>query len=175
MKREILVPLDFSETTGATLSEGAELAHLMGASLCLLHVEDVSDEMSSYAISRPFLGFGMESEITGIGGLNPKYVHPAASDQESSSLVKLQEYQERLFYNGIESTTMTGYGSVAREIVTEAKRLGVCMIVMGSHGRGRFRRLTGGSISRYVSRHASCPVVIVPAKARVDTHYRLAG
>jgi nucleotide-binding universal stress UspA family protein len=39
-------------------------------------------------------------------------------------------------------------------------------IVMGSHGHGGFRRALLGSLSDYVVRHATCPVVISGADAR---------
>ena len=37
--------------------------------------------------------------------------------------------------------------------------------MIGSRGAGVFRRLTMRSVSIQVSRHARCPVVVIPAKA----------
>ncbi len=41
------------------------------------------------------------------------------------------------------------------------------MIVLGSHGAGGLTRFLMGSTAGQVSRHAQCPVHIVPAEARV--------
>jgi nucleotide-binding universal stress UspA family protein len=39
------------------------------------------------------------------------------------------------------------------------------LVVVGSHGAGRLRRLMLGSVSAQVSQHARCPVVVIPAGA----------
>jgi nucleotide-binding universal stress UspA family protein len=39
------------------------------------------------------------------------------------------------------------------------------LIVIGSRGAGRLRRLVHGSVSNQVSQHARCPVVVIPAEA----------
>jgi nucleotide-binding universal stress UspA family protein len=39
------------------------------------------------------------------------------------------------------------------------------LVVVGSRGAGRLRRLMTGSVSGQVSQHARCPVVVIPAEA----------
>jgi nucleotide-binding universal stress UspA family protein len=46
-------------------------------------------------------------------------------------------------------------------IVRQAKRLGVAMIIMGSHGRTGLRRFLLGSVAERTLRYAECPVLIV--------------
>lgn len=48
-----------------------------------------------------------------------------------------------------------------REIVKEAERWQAGMIVLGSHGRRGFERLTIGSVSEHVALHASCSVEVI--------------
>ena len=38
------------------------------------------------------------------------------------------------------------------------------LVVVGSRGAGRLRRLVLGSVSNQVSQHARCPVVVIPAR-----------
>jgi nucleotide-binding universal stress UspA family protein len=45
------------------------------------------------------------------------------------------------------------------------ERFGCDLIVVGSHGHGRLRRLFRGSLTDEVVRHARCPVLIVKAPA----------
>jgi nucleotide-binding universal stress UspA family protein len=40
------------------------------------------------------------------------------------------------------------------------------LVVVGSRGAGRLRRLVMGSVSAEVSQRACCPVVVIPAEAR---------
>jgi nucleotide-binding universal stress UspA family protein len=51
--------------------------------------------------------------------------------------------------------------SPARVILKEAERWGAQMIVLGSHGRRGFDRLTMGSISEHVALHAHCSVEVI--------------
>ena len=51
-------------------------------------------------------------------------------------------------------------GIPAAELV--AASWGADLLVLGSRGAGGFTRLLMGSVSRQVSQHAHCPVVIVP-------------
>jgi nucleotide-binding universal stress UspA family protein len=48
-----------------------------------------------------------------------------------------------------------------------AAALDADMLVVGSHGAGGFPRSLTGSVSSQVTRHADCPVVVIPAQHRV--------
>jgi nucleotide-binding universal stress UspA family protein len=50
----------------------------------------------------------------------------------------------------------------ADEVLLEASR-DAAMLVLGSHGHRGFMRALVGSVSGHCLRHASCPVVIIPA------------
>lgn len=56
----------------------------------------------------------------------------------------------------------------AGAIVAEAERTGADLIVIGSSGKGAWRRLFGGSVSEKVAREAPCPVMISPPQASED-------
>jgi nucleotide-binding universal stress UspA family protein len=51
-----------------------------------------------------------------------------------------------------------------RTIVDAAERTHVAVIVMGTRGRSGVRSLVLGSWSHHVAQHATCPVLIVPAR-----------
>lgn len=55
--------------------------------------------------------------------------------------------------------------SDALEIVHEAERWHADLVVLGSHGRRGFDRLTIGSVSEHVALHASCSVEVVRSGA----------
>jgi nucleotide-binding universal stress UspA family protein len=63
----------------------------------------------------------------------------------------------------IKATTETPFPQdvPARMILKEAERWGANLIVLGSHGRRGFDRLTLGSVSEHVAFHAHCSVEVV--------------
>lgn len=65
---------------------------------------------------------------------------------------------------GISVTTHVVEGSPADAIVAEAERWGADLIVLGSHGYGRVRRVVLGSVAGAVVAKAPCSVQVVRAK-----------
>jgi nucleotide-binding universal stress UspA family protein len=61
----------------------------------------------------------------------------------------------------VETDTPLPRDSNAREIVKEAERWDARMVVLGSHGRRGFDRLTLGSVSEHVALHAPCSVEVI--------------
>ncbi|MCI0346454.1 MAG: universal stress protein, partial [Chloroflexi bacterium] len=49
----------------------------------------------------------------------------------------------------------------AEGILGEARRLRAAAIVVGARGLGALKRITLGSVSETVLRHATCPVLVV--------------
>jgi nucleotide-binding universal stress UspA family protein len=56
-------------------------------------------------------------------------------------------------------------GRVSAAIVGLLEKFGCDLIVIGSHGHGRLRRLLHGSLMEEVVRNARCPVLVVKAPA----------
>jgi nucleotide-binding universal stress UspA family protein len=53
----------------------------------------------------------------------------------------------------------------AAEVVAAMEKFGCDLIVIGSHGHGRLRRLVRGSLTDQVIRAAHCPVLVVKVPA----------
>ena len=75
---------------------------------------------------------------------------------------QLQACAERLRGSGVEATALLTQGAIADTILTEAVRLEVQLIVMGSHGYGAIADLIAGGVCRVVLRKALCPVLVIP-------------
>jgi nucleotide-binding universal stress UspA family protein len=72
-------------------------------------------------------------------------------------------------------TLTTAEGDAAAEIVRHAAETRADLIVMGTHGRSGFDRVTLGSVTEKVLRRASCPVLTLPpgsASAADAVEYR---
>jgi universal stress protein A len=138
--QRILVPVDFSESTGTTLQYAAAFAHQFDATLTLLHV--VKPE------SLPCW----------------RGVRPAGLIQERCEAVECQLGQliETVCEEDISTEIIIAVGKPSRQIINEAKETRANLIIMGSHGAvgswGLYRRNT----TPKVVRHAPCPVLVVP-------------
>jgi nucleotide-binding universal stress UspA family protein len=60
-------------------------------------------------------------------------------------------------------------GASAAGILEMLEAFGCDLIVIGSHGHGRLRRLLRGSLTDAVVRHAHCPVLVVKAATNPPT------
>jgi nucleotide-binding universal stress UspA family protein len=172
---DLLVLVDFSDTTALVLSTASRLALSLGSRLALMHV--VTGE--AYTHRHP-----------GAAGEGWQEVHVAArrpaaladqhhapdqgfrtvhvSDENAPALhaqEHLQHHVDALRAQGVKVAPILVSGKPVEKILAEADRLQPAMIVLGSHGHGALHHLLLGSVSEGVLRKAKCPVVIVPRGA----------
>ena len=127
-----------------SLDYARDLAHRFHASLHLLHV-----------VNRPLLAEGLAAEA-------------AMSTATAMGSDMVEDAQRRLRKQAPEgASTDVVFGYAARSIVEHASRLGVDLIVMGSHGRTGIAHVLLGSVAEAIVRTAPCPVLTVrgPVKA----------
>jgi universal stress protein A len=134
----ILVPTDFSQPSEHALNYARDLAHQFHASLHLLHV-----------VNRPLLAEGLAAEAALSNG----------TAMGSDMVEDAQRRLRKLVPEAASADVVFGYA--ARSIVEHASRLGVDLIVMGSHGRTGIAHVLLGSVAEAIVRTASCPVLTV--------------
>ncbi len=134
----ILVPLDHSDRDRAAVAHAAALAHLHGATIHLLHVEE-----------------GATSQLFG----------PLSSTAEvSSGQEYLEDIVNSLRENGLEADLRIAHGRSPRaEIVRAARTLQPDLVVMGAHGHTGLKDLIFGTTIDGV-RHAVSAAVLVVAE-----------
>ena len=66
---------------------------------------------------------------------------------------------------GLDVTPMLVQGPTVELLLNEADKLGIDMIIMGSHGHGALYNALVGTVSEGVLHKAKCPVLIVPSDA----------
>lgn len=154
----ILVPLDGSERSEMALPYAALLAGLLQAPICLFHVVTVAEQhefaQRRERLSATYLLYGHDA--TG-----------AARSLQHHEQEYLLRKAGLLRAAGLEVRGEVAFGEPAEAIVAAAERLGACMIIMSTHGRGSLGRLLMGSAASAVTRKAPCPVLAVrePAPA----------
>lgn len=139
--KHILVPVDFSKGSERAVEQAETLAAALGASLELFH-----------AYQLPILALP-DSTVT----VSPTYV----ADLTDRAQRELNRHRDLLKERGVQATTKLLEGNPADAIVQRAEALPAMMIVLGTHGRGGFRRFLLGSTAERVVRTATVPVMTV--------------
>jgi nucleotide-binding universal stress UspA family protein len=137
MYERILVAIDHSAVTERVLAAASELAAMSRAEVWVLHLR--------------------EHESTRLGGLVP-------SESDSDATAAVESAVKSLAETGVDAhgeVRGTIFGHAAREIVEDARKHDVSVIVMGSRGRGDLAGLVLGSTAHKVIHLADRPVLVV--------------
>ncbi|MBI3089448.1 MAG: universal stress protein [Candidatus Tectomicrobia bacterium] len=137
--RSILVPTDFSENARQALQLALFFAAAKGTVLHLYHVVD-----SRVLEVADFGGAVRESLLEGAR----KEMEAFAAEAAGRRVV-------------VQSRVSEGFAAPFVAIVEEARRLGVDLICMGTHGRTGLKHALLGSTAEKVARKAPCPVLTV--------------
>lgn len=148
MYERILVPVDGSATASRGLDEAINLAARLGSALQLLHVVDVRPLIGDAAI------YAAPGELID--------AWQAAGDKLLAAAV------ERARGRGVQADGALRFDPAQRVcdlILREVRDSGAGLVVMGTHGRRGFSRLTMGSDAEMVVRESPVPVLLVRAPA----------
>ncbi len=74
----------------------------------------------------------------------------------------LDQLVERLKTDGIQARAVVTEGDPAQEIMDYARKNGVDLIIMNSHGKSGLSRWVFGSVANKVVLHSTVPVLIIP-------------
>jgi nucleotide-binding universal stress UspA family protein len=150
MYRNILVPIDGSDTAKRGLHEAIMLAKGNGTTLRLVHIANTAVVALEYAeTSAPTEDWSARRLAVGEAAL-----------KEAESIVK---------QNGLHSESVmleTTIDNTGELIVKQAVDWHADVIVMGTHGRRGLSRLVLGSNAEYVLRHAAIPVLLVRMQSK---------
>jgi nucleotide-binding universal stress UspA family protein len=138
----ILCPVDFSDYSAKAYEYAQSLARHYGAELTLQHV------IQPLAAAYPYYAFpDAENEI--------QWRLEEGAEKELKNLVKSRTW------DGVQPNLVIERGPIAETILCFANRRAADMIVMGTHGRTGFDRITMGSVTEKVLRKAHCPALVI--------------
>lgn len=134
----VLLATDLSAASGGATDEAFSLARRLGAALLVVSVIDPR------SLRLP-------------GDRWSERVDQVRERRESAA----KQLVERGRREGVAVTFLVWEGDPGEAIVEAAEAEGADLILVGSHGRGGVGRALLGSVSDYVVRHATCPVLVV--------------
>jgi len=137
--RRILFPVDLSPRCVAIAPYVAAIAHKFEAKLILLHAFVMYEDLPYDSILPPNVYTAYEDAIR---------------KQRTAELENLGRKE----FEGLKVTRLVEVGLAADRIVQHAGEHEIDLIVMPTHGYGRFRRLLLGSVTSKVLHDAACPV-----------------
>lgn len=148
--KNILVPVDYSESGDAAMAYAVSLAREYGAELHLVHVY----EQPFAYVDAGFSGTPMPTEIP-----------PADLKEEEARLDRVTPAKDVKFRRKFI------VGAPADDLVDYAKENAIDLVVMGTHGRTGLTRLLMGSVAEGVVRRSPCPVLTIkqPAEKLQET------
>ncbi len=144
MYKRILVAVDGSDTSNLALAEATKLAKGQRTTLRLIHVVDEAP----YMADMPFLMGNFEKEMRQAGR---KVLADAAARAK----------RMRIKFDTKLAVINNPRQHVGDLINNEAKRWRADLIVIGTHGRRGFSRLTLGSVAEAVIRLAAKPILVI--------------
>ena len=142
--KKVLVATDFGPASESALRYAQALARGFGAELQVLHVVE-------NILARAIDGYGYAA-------ISPEVQLDVerAGRQQTEALLSDEDRRE---LNAVAATITSN--SPADAIVEYARKNGIDLIVMGTHGRGTIGHLFMGNVAERVVRVAPCPVLTV--------------
>jgi len=143
--KNILIPLDFSETSLLALNHAMFMANFYKADITLLHV--VETAIFTSAITFNDTGNDLSSVIM------------------EKATAKLNQFAKQIQeVEGVKIQTLVVEGRIYKSIIEAAKGTHADMIVMGTHGVSGFREYIMGSNTYRVVAESECPVLSVQSQ-----------
>ena len=139
----IIVPVDFGETTDILLDASVKFAKEINGKICLIHVAP-SD-----------IGFA-------IGDMGFQYFPEVEQNEIRQELIRLNNLEQRIIAQGVDCEHLLKQGIAGDTILDYAKTKNAGYIVLGSHGRSGMYDVFVGSLTKEITRRSKIPVLVIP-------------
>lgn len=147
--KKVLITLDYNPNSEKVVNMGYQLAQLMEAEVCLLHV---LAEVRYYGMQyEPFMGY-------------EGYAFPVDFKVQDQMVKVAEDYLEKACQHLQDPNIKThlAEGDTAKAILEYAAEWNADLIVMGTHSHGTLEKLFLGTVASSVLEHTNIPVYMVP-------------
>ena len=157
MVKTIMAGIDLAASSDQIVAAAEEYAKAFSAKVYLVHVTEVGPtpehaaidlSLVSDPVSEPDLPINVDREDE---ALRLRAEHRA-----------LQDHRTKLSEAGIDATALFIEGATVEKLLMEIDRLGIDLVIIGSHSPSLLRDIFYGSTMKDVVREAGCPVLVLP-------------
>lgn len=142
---KILIAVDLADTTERIVTQAMALAIASNATVWLLHVAEPEPA---------FLGYKA----------GPQSVRDSVAARFHNEHQRLQAIAAEVRERGVDAHALLIQGATVETINKQAEKLGVDLLVAGTHGHGVLRDLMLGSVSEGLVRTSQVPILVVPTR-----------
>ena len=144
---KILICLDLSDSTEEILKTIETLYQPLKAKVWLLHNAMPEPETIEFKV-------------------DPIEARESLAKKFHEQHRQIQELAERFRKSGIDATALLVHGNTIDTILSQAKKLDIDLIVVGSHGHSKMYQLLVGNITEGVLHRSNKPVLVIPTHER---------
>ena len=140
---KLLIAVDFSSNYESVIAYTRKLGSLLDAKIWLLHVAEPNPEL---------VGHEVASQV----------IRDSAAEKFHEEHRQLQKAGDELRKAGLDCVALLIQGSTVKTILSEAEKLGIDMIVLGSYAKGTVEKLFLGSTNEDLIKTSKFPLLVVP-------------
>ena len=152
-KLKVLLPIDTTEFDKALVDELTNLLQAQSYSLHILHVTAIQD--MTWQDYEDVIDDNAGSDVEGDNH------NQQAQKLEQHMLEELEPTQLAFKGHGFETTCHIAFGEAPKEIISFATSNNFDLIIMSKHNRKSLPRLNMGSVTTYVLKNATMPVLLL--------------
>lgn len=139
----IILPIDFSETTDMLVDGAIKFAKISNGKIHLIHVAPAD------------LGFA-------IGDMGFQYFPDIQENEIHKELLELNAIEQKIVSHQVPCEHLLKQGIASEIILNYAKEKNADYIVMGSHGRSGIYDVFVGSLTKELTKKSTIPVLVIP-------------
>ncbi len=139
----IVLPVDFGDSTEILIGEAVKFAKEIGGKICLIHVAP-SD-----------IGFA-------IGDMGFQYFPEVEQNEIRHELAELNRIEKAIIEQEVACEHLLKQGVAGDTILDYAAEKSAGYIVLGSHGRSGIYDVFVGSLTKEITRRSRIPVLVIP-------------
>jgi nucleotide-binding universal stress UspA family protein len=141
----IIVAVDLSAASEKVIEAAHGVAELTGVSVYVLHVVESEPDYTTFAAI-------------------PEVQRSKVAKDFPQEYAAVQALAEKLQDDGLDATALLLRGPAVETTLKEADRLGVGLIVVGTHGHAAVYDVLIGSYSAGIIRKSKLPILVVPVR-----------